>query len=79
MKIINEVEANTYLFSELEEGCTYRETIDGPIYMKVQPVKDQYNAVWNCVGIENGERDYTFEDADVYLVDGTFVEGYKKG
>lgn len=79
MKVASEIDTAKYLFSELEEGCTYRESLDGPVYMKIQPIEDKYGGKWNAVGVENGNIDYTFEDSYIYYVDGTFVEGYKKG
>lgn len=80
MKMATEIESSTISFSDLIESGTYREELNGIVYMKLQtPIKGIYGNTYNAVDIEKGNLVYTFEDADVFPVDGTFVEGYKKG
>lgn len=79
MKMATEIESPTIPFSDLIGSGTYREELNGMVYMKLQtPIKGIYGT-YNAVEIEEGNLVYTFEDADVFPVDGTFVEGYKKG
>ena len=40
MKVINEIEKATFIFSDLTEGCLYRENKDGPVFMKVSLIND---------------------------------------
>ena len=48
--------------------------------MKLQtPIEGEYGHKYNTVNVETGGLEYTFDNADVFPVDGTFVEGYKKG
>ena len=80
MKMAMDNYSNTIPFSDLAEGETYREEPGGTVYMKLQiPIGDKHGNVYNAVAIATGELEYTFEDADVFPVDGTFVEGYKEG
>ena len=80
MKMVISNYSNTIPFSDLAESEPYREELDGPVYMKLQtPIVGKYGDKYNAVAIATGELEYTFEDADVFPVDGTFVEGYKEG
>lgn len=77
-----EVEANniTIPFSDLAESETYREESNGIVYMKLfGPIEERYGGKYNAIDIKHANLVYTFEDADVFPVNGTFVEGYKKG
>ena len=80
MKMATEVNNITVPFSDLAEGETYREEPNGIVYMKLSgPVEERYGSKYNAIDIEHANLFYTFEDADVFPVDGTFVENYKKG
>lgn len=80
MKMVTEVNNITVPFSDLAESETYREEPNGIVYMKLFGlIEGQYGDEYNAVDIQHGNLVYTFEDADVFPVDGTFVEGYKKG
>lgn len=80
MKMTVEIYSTTILFSDLAESEPYREELGGTVYMKLQtPIVGKYGDKYNAVAIATGELEYTFEDAAVFPVDGTFVEGYKKG
>ena len=80
MKMVISNYSNTIPFSDLVESEPYREELDGTVYMKLQtPIVGKYGDKYNAVAIATGELEYTFEDADVFPVDGTFVENYKKG
>lgn len=80
MKMATEIDNITIPFSGLASGETYREELDGTVYMKLQtPIEGKYGDKYNTVAVETGELEYIFEDAKVLPVDGTFVEGYKKG
>ena len=43
------------------------------------PVEERYGSKYNAINIKYANLFYTFEDVDVFPVDGTFVENYKKG
>lgn len=80
MKMATEISSITIPFSNLAKGETYREELNGTVYMKLQtPIEGKYGDKYNAVNIETGELEYIFEDTDVLPVDGTFVEGYKEG
>ena len=80
MKMVISNYSNTIPFSDLVESEPYREELDGTVYMKLQtPIVGKYGDKYNAVAIATGELEYTFEDADVFPVNGTFVEGYKEG
>ena len=80
MKMATEVNNITVPFSDLVESGTYREEPNGTVYMKLfAAAEERYGSKYNAIDIENAQLIYTFEDADVFPVDGTFVEGYKKG
>lgn len=80
MKMVIGNYSNTIPFSDLAESEPYREELSGTVYMKLQtPIVGKYGDKYNAVAIVTGELEYTFEDADVFPVNGTFVEGYKKG
>lgn len=80
MKMATEVNNITVPFSDLAESEPYREELGGTVYMKLQtPIVGKYGDKYNAVAIATGELEYTFEDADVFPVNGTFVEGYKEG
>lgn len=80
MKMATEINNITVPFSDLVESGTYREKLNGTVYMKLQtPIVSKYGDIYNAVAIATGELEYTFKDTDVFPVDGTFVEGYKKG
>ena len=71
---------NTIPFSDLVKGEAYREELGGTVYMKLQtPIKDNHGNKYNAVTVCQGCLDFTLENAKVFPVDGTFVEGYKKG
>lgn len=79
MKMVIGNYSNTIPFSDLAESEPYREELGGTVYMKLQtPIVGKYGDKYNAVAIVTGELEYTFEDADVFPVNGTFVEGYKK-
>ena len=80
MKMEVETYSTTILFSDLAESETYRENLDdGTVYMKLStPIENKHNSRYNAVDIETGELNFTFEDSEVFPVNGTFVEGYKK-
>lgn len=78
MKMAIEISSITIPFSDLAKGETYREEFNGTVYMKLQtPIEGKYGDKYNAVNVETGELEYTFNNADVFPVDGTFVEGYK--
>lgn len=80
MKMATEVNNITVPFSGLVGGETYREEPNGIVYMKLWgPVEERYGNKYNAIDIEHANLFYTFEDADVFPVDGTFIENYKKG
>lgn len=80
MKMATEIDSNTIPFSDLAEGEAYREELGGTVYMKLQaPIEDNYGNMYNAVTVGLGCLDFTFDNADVFPADGTFVEGYKKG
>ena len=80
MKMATEVNKNMIPFSGLVGGETYREELDRIVYMKLpSPVEERYGNKYNAIDIQYGNLVYTFEDANVFPVDGTFVENYKKG
>lgn len=80
MKMVVETNNITIPFSDLAESETYREEQNGIVYMKLfGPVEERYGSKYNAIDIKHANLVYTFEDADVFPVDGTFVEGYKKG
>lgn len=80
MKIATEIDSITIPFSNLAKGETYREELHGTVYMKLQtPIEGEYGHKYNTVNVETGGLEYTFDNADIFPVDGTFVEGYKKG
>lgn len=76
MKII-EHETTTHKFNSLKAGDLYRESLGGDIYLKIFPT-DNRSFSWNCVNLAANQLDFSFGDADVFPVDGTFVEGYKE-
>ena len=41
MRVINENKQATFIFSDLADGCLYREHQDGPIFMKVSLIRDR--------------------------------------
>lgn len=77
MRIV-EHETITRNFGSLKEGDLYRECLGGAIYLKIFPV-DNRTYSYNCVNLTTNQLDFSFNDADVFPVNGTFVEGYKKG
>ena len=80
MKMAMDNYSNTIPFSDLAEGEAYREELGGTVYMKLQtPIEDNYGNMYNAVTVGLGCLDFTFDNADVFPVDGTFVEGYKEG
>ena len=80
MKMVISNYSNTIPFSDLAESEPYREELDGTVYMKLQtPIVGKYGDKYNAVAIATGELEYTFENTDVFPVNGTFVEGYKEG
>ena len=80
MKMVIGNYSNTIPFSDLAESEPYREELDGTVYMKLQtPIVGKYGDKYNAVAIATGELEYTFENTDVFPVNGTFVEGYKEG
>lgn len=81
MKMATEIDSNTIPFSDLAEGEAYREELGGTVYMKLQaPIEDNYGHImYNAVTVGLGCLYFTFDNADIFPVDGTFVEGYKKG
>ena len=80
MKMATEISSITIPFSNLAEGEAYREELGGTVYMKLQtPIEDNYGNTYNAVTVGLGCLDFTFNNAEVLPVDGTFVEGYKKG
>ena len=80
MKIATEIDSITIPFSNLAKGETYREELHGTVYMKLQtPIEGEYGHKYNTVNVETGGLEHTFDNADIFPVDGTFVEGYKKG
>lgn len=80
MKMAIEIDSITIPFSNLAKGETYREELYGPVYMKLQtPINGEYGHKYNTVNVETGGLEYTFDNAYVFPVDGTFIEGYKKG
>ena len=80
MKMVVETNNITIPFSDLAESATYREEPNGIVYMKLFGlVEEQYGNKYNAIDIKHANLVYTFEDADVFPVDGTFVENYKKG
>lgn len=80
MKMAMENDSITFPFSDLAESEPYREELGGTVYMKLQsPIVGKYGDKYNAVAIKTGELEYTFEDADIFPVNGTFVENYKKG
>ena len=80
MKIVISNYSNTIPFSDLAESEPYREEFHGTVYIKLKtPIVSKYGDIYNAVDIATGELEYTFKDADVFPVDGTFVEGYKGG
>lgn len=78
MKVINEIEKATFIFSDLAQGCLYRENRDGPVFMKVSLIKDRVGATWNAINVEDGSHDHTFENEAVFPVNGVFVENYNE-
>ena len=80
MKMATEVNNITVPFSDLAESETYREEPNGIVYMKLFGlVEERYGYKYNAIDIKHANLVYTSEDADVFPVDGTFVENYKKG
>ena len=80
MKMATEVNNITVPFFDLVESETYREEPNGTVYMKLfAAIEERYGNKYNAIDIQHGNLVYTFEDAEVFPVDGTFVEGYKKG
>ena len=80
MKMATEVNNITVPFSDLAESETYREEPNGTIYMKLSAaVEERYGSKYNAIDIEHANLFYTFENTDVFPVNGTFVEGYQKG
>ena len=76
MKIV-EYETATRSFTFLKRGDLYRESLGGTIYLKIFPVTDRHGNNWNCVNLASNQLDFTFEDTDVFPVEGTLVENYK--
>lgn len=80
MKIAMDNYSNTIPFSDLAEGATYREELGGAICMKLHiSIEGKYGTKYNAVTIGLGCLYHISEDANVFPVDGTFVENYKKG
>ena len=78
MKMAIEIDSITIPFSNLAKGETYCEELHGTVYMKLQTlIEGEYGHKYNTVNVETGGLEYTFDNADVFPVDGTFVEGYK--
>lgn len=73
-----EYETITCSFGSLKEGDRYRESLGGAIYLKIFPA-DNRTYSYNCVNLATNQLDFSFNDVDVFPVNGTFVEGYKKG
>lgn len=79
MKMVMDNYSNTIPFSDLAEGETYREESGGTVYMKLQiPIGDKHGNVYNAVTVGLGCLDYTPENANIFPVDGTFIENYKE-
>lgn len=78
MRVINENKQATFIFSDLTDGCLYREHQDGPIFMKVSLIRDRVGVSWNAVNVEDGSHDHTFSNEAVFPVNGVFVENYKE-
>ena len=79
MKMATEVNNITVPFSDLAESETYREEPNGIVYMKLQiPIGDKHGNVYNAVTVGLGCLDYTPENANIFPVDGTFIENYKE-
>ena len=78
MKVINEIEKATFIFSDLADGCLYRENRDGPVFMKVSLIKDRVGATWNAINVEDGSHDCTSENEAIFPVNGVFVENYNE-
>lgn len=72
MKIV-EYETITRSFTFLKLGDLFRKSLGGAIYLKILPVTDN----WNCVNLATNQLGFTFEDTDVFPVNGAFVENYK--
>ena len=75
MKIV-EYETITRSFDSLKAGDFYRESPGGDIYLKIFPA-DNRTYSCNCVNLTANQLDFSFEDTDVFPVNGAFVENYK--
>ena len=78
MKIV-EYKTITCSFTFLELGGLFRRSLGGDIYLKILPISDKHGVIWNCVNLVANQIGFTFENTDVFPVNGTFVEGYKEG
>lgn len=76
MKIV-EYETIICSFTFLKLGDLFRESLGGAIYLKILPVTDKHGGNWNCVNLATNQLGFTFEDTDVFPVNGAFVENYK--
>lgn len=77
MQIV-EYEAITRSFTSLELGSLFRKSLGGDIYLKILPISDKHGVIWNCVNLVANQIGFTFENTDVFPVDGIFIENYNK-